>query len=108
MTKKEWIENLIIAGCLVLFLSLTGCARWMTSRTEVHFNVVTKDGTTCSGEYVSDKEQQGLEAQLCGGTMKVDRSGTLEQVVAKTAELQATLGRIIEQLMPLAAKAAAS
>jgi hypothetical protein len=62
-------------GLLWLFAAF-GCA----SRTSV--NVEVRPDGTCIANYTSDKEQMGLEAAICGGNVKVDKSGTLESVVA--------------------------
>ena len=91
---------------LVLALALTGCAQGFTAKTSVSVSV-SPDGS-CQATYTSDKEQVGLEAEVCGGKVKVDKSGTLESVVAATAASQAELIKMLNKLtdlIPAAAKA---
>ena len=100
---RQWIEAL----GLVLMLAATGCgANYFSAKTQVDV-MVSPDGT-CQATYTSDKEQVGLEAMVCGGTVKVDKSGTLESVVAATAASQAELIKMLNKLtdlIPTAAKA---
>lgn len=100
--RKVRIGALLCAA--VCLLSIAGCAALMTSKTEVEVEYLA-DGT-CRARYRSDKEQQGITAAVCGGSLTVDKSGTLESVVAATAQTQAAIARIIEQLAA-AAKAGA-
>jgi len=100
--RKGRIAALLSAVCCLL--SIAGCASLMTSKTEVEVEHLA-DGT-CRARYRSDKEQQGLTASVCGGSLTVDKSGTLESVVAATAQTQAAIARIVEQLAA-AAKAGA-
>ena len=86
--------RLLLTGVALFCLYLlSGCA----SKTTVHVEV-RADGT-CVGDYTSDKEQMGLEAAICGGKVKVEKSGTLESVVAAQSQ-------IIQMLMKAGALAA--
>ena len=109
MVKTSLIENLIIAAAIIVITGfLPGCAQMFSSKTQVA--VLHNPDGTCQASYSSDKEQQGLEAEVCGGKIKVDKSGTMEAVVAASAATQASLARILEALAPLipaAAKAGA-
>jgi hypothetical protein len=89
---------------IVLMLALTGCAQMFTSKTNVTVEVLPDK--TCRATYSSDKEQLGLEASICGGTVKVDKSGTLESVVASSLALQMKVVDLI-QTLTAAAKTAA-
>jgi len=101
MIKRILFLSLIVGAA---FVYLTGCASMYTAKTKVHVEI-RPDGT-CIGDYSSDKEQQGLEAAICGGNIKVDKSGTLESIVAAIASQQAQIARVFETLLPLAASAA--
>ena len=102
---RQWIE----AFGLALMLAATGCgARYFSAQTQVDV-MVSPDGT-CHASYSSEKEQQGLEASVCGGSVKVDKSGTLESVVAaslqSTLKMQEIMGQLL-QMIPAAASMAA-
>ena len=71
-----------------------------TAKTTVSVSV-SPDGT-CNATYSSDKEQLGLEAEVCGGRVKVDKSGTLESVVAATLAAQTLLLNRLEALLKVA------
>lgn len=106
---KPLQENLIIiAAILVLpaILTLPGCAQMFTSKTNVSVEVVEKD-KTCRASYTSDKEQEGLEATVCGGKIKAAKSGTLESVIEGVTALQRELAGILSKLAD-GAKAAGS
>ena len=79
---------------------MVGCgAQNYTAKTSVH--VMKSPDGTCQADYSSDKEQQGLEAEVCGGKVRVDKSGTLESVVAAQAASTAALIKILETLTAL-------
>lgn len=85
---------------VVAIFAMVGCgAQNYTAKTNVHV-LVSPDGT-CEAEYSSDKEQQGLETEVCGGKVKVDKSGTLESVVVAQAASTAALIKILETLTAL-------
>lgn len=94
---------------VVAIFALVGCgAQNYTAKTSVH--VRTSSDGTCEAEYASDKEQQGLKAEVCGGKIEVDKSGTLESVVAAQAASTAALIKILETLttmIPAGARAGA-
>ena len=97
------MKQIIGAAAILMLLALEmGCAQMFTAKTAVTVSV-SPDGT-CTATYSSDKEQSGLEAEVCGGKVKVDRSGTLESVVAAVAQTQLF---ILKQIEGLAAKGAA-
>lgn len=104
---KPWIEKMIT---YTLFLAaaaiLPGCAQMFTSKTTVSVEVVEKD-KTCRASYTSDKEQEGLEATICGGKIKAAKSGTLESVIEGVTALQRELAGILSKLAD-GAKAAGS
>ena len=91
--KREWIENLVIAFLLAVFLSLNGCAQMFTAKTTVRIEV-RPDGT-CIGNYTSDKEQVGFEAAVCGGSVKVDKATTQEAVIAAVLSMQSQVLQLI-------------
>ena len=96
------MRNLV---ALVALLFIVGCgAQNYTAKTTVH--VLKSPDGTCQADYASDKEQQGLEAEVCGGKVKVDKSGTLESVVAAQAASNAALAKILEALTALIPAAA--
>jgi hypothetical protein len=69
--------TLFLAGvALILF----GCAVTVV-------RVEMKPDGTCIGNYWSSKEQIGFEAVVCGGSVKVDKAGTLESVVASQSAI---------------------
>ncbi len=85
---------------LIALSMLAGCAQMFTAKTKAHY-VVRPDGTK-EVSYESDKEQVGLDATVnSDGSLKVkvDKSGTLESVVAATLELNVTMTQILEQLL---------
>lgn len=94
---------------MVALFAMVGCgANYFSAKTSVHV-MVAPDGT-CQADYTSDKEQQGLEASVCGGTVKVDKSGTLESVVSATLQNSMMMQQLIQQLstlIPAAAKTGA-
>lgn len=101
------MPKLLITAWFCL-ITLGGCAQAFTAKTNVSLTV-SKDGT-CTATYSSDKEQTGLEASVCGGKVSVDKSGTLESVVAATAVSQAMMLQILNKLtdlIPAAAKGGA-
>lgn len=99
------MKRIIQAAALVLMLSFNGCAQMFTSKTTV--NVEVTDGQKiCKASYTSDKEQEGMEATICGGKIKTAKSGTLESVVEGVTELQKELAGILGKLTD-AAKAGA-
>jgi len=97
-------DVIMVLGLGLLLAAAPGCgANYFSAKTAVTISVAT-DGT-CTATYTSDKEQMGLEAEVCGGRVKVDKSGTLESVVA--ASLGATL-KMQEMLQGLLQNAAAA
>ena len=85
---------------VVAIFAMVGCgAQNYTAKTSVH--VMKSPDGTCQADYSSDKEQQGLEAEVCGGKVRVDKSGTLESVVAAQAASTAALIKILETLTAL-------
>lgn len=82
-------------ACLVILL-LTGCAQMFTAKTTV--SVETGPDGRCIASYTSDKQQEGLEASICGGAIKTAQSGTLESVVAASLQTQALLLQMLQQL----------
>jgi len=92
----------MILKLLVIAAFLTGCAQMFTAKTVASY--VTPDGRMI--HYESDKEQIGLEAVYTdkdGKTVsiKVDRAGTQESVIAATLQMQMQLLQMIQQLTPL-------
>jgi len=72
-----------------------------TSKTTVHVKVT--DGTkVCEADYTSDKEQEALEATICGGKIKTAKAGTLESVVEGVTALQHELAGILGKLTDVA------
>jgi len=92
---RAWKENLIIAGAAALFLMTQGCAQMFTAKTSVQIQV-SPDGT-CTAAYSSDKEQVGLEASVCGGSVKVDKSGTHDAVIAAVLSMQGQLLQMVRE-----------
>jgi len=86
-----------LAAMLAALMVLTGCARMFTAQTTVHVEK-TADGA-CTADYSSSKEQEGLEASMCGGDIKTVKSGTLESAVAAALQMQLTMARLLEQLL---------
>ena len=98
------------AGLALLLAASPGCgANYFSAKTTVA--VSTMPDGTCTASYSSDKDQQGLEASVCGGSIKVDKSGTLESAVAAsmqaTLKMQDLLAQLL-QMVPAAAKMAAT
>ena len=95
------MKALFIAVYLAIALAVFfGCgARDFSAGTTVTVSV-DKDGN-CQASYTSNKEQQGLEAMICGGGVKVDRSGTLESVVAASVSANLKLLEILAQLLQM-------
>jgi hypothetical protein len=83
---------------LLLALSLTGCAQMFTAKTKASY--VSPDGTQIL--YESDKEQQGFAFEYDPVTKKItvktDKSGTLESVVAATLQMQLETLKMIQAL----------
>jgi len=76
------MKTLLAAAAILMLLALEmGCAQMFTAKTTVTVNT-SPDGT-CAATYSSDKEQIGLEASVCGGTVKVDKAGTPEAVIPR-------------------------
>ena len=93
-------DVLISVGLALVLASAPGCgARDFSAGTTVTVSV-DKDGN-CQASYSSNKEQQGLEAMICGGGVKVDRSGTLESVVAASVESNMKMQEIMAQLLQM-------
>lgn len=90
-------RNLRLGVALLVILLPAGCAQMFTSKTQV--NVETFPDGRCVATYSSDKQQQGLEASVCGGIVKVDQAGTLESVVAATIQTQGMILQLMQQLM---------
>jgi len=101
-------RTLVLGMAVWTILVLSSCAQMFTAKTDVA--VETLPDGTCRATYSSNKEQQGLTADICGGKVAVDKAGTLEQVVAATAATQAELLKMVNKLtdlIPAAAKAGA-
>jgi len=93
-------DVLISVGLALVLASAPDCgARDFSAGTTVTVSV-DKDGN-CQASYSSNKEQQGLEAMICGGGVKVDRSGTLESVVAASVSANLKLQEILAQLLQM-------
>jgi hypothetical protein len=108
--KARWVEilediALAVLGFVAVFL-VFGCAQMFSANTKVHVET-TADGA-CTADYSSSKEQEGLEASVCGGRIQTAKSGTLESAVAAAMQLQLKLAGILEQLTPLLKNAAAA
>jgi len=86
-----------LALALAALMFVYGCANMFSAKTTVHVEK-TADGA-CKADYSSSKEQEGLEASMCGGDIKTAKSGTLESAVAAALQLNLTMSRILEQLM---------
>ena len=98
------MKYLLFAAFLAVLLSITGCAQMFTAKTTVHYER-HPDGTIVA-DYSSDKEQQGLEAHLgTSPSIKVDKSGTLESVVAATLATQLELLKMLKELAAASAAA---
>ena len=98
------MKKIILLCATLVFI---GCnAQGYTAKTVV--SVSTSPDGTCQASYASDKEQQGLEAEVCGGKIKVDKSGTLESIVAAQAANNAALAKILEALLAAARNGALS
>lgn len=85
---------------LIPFLFALGCAQMFSSKT-----MVTVENAGCKASYESDKEQLGLESEICGGKLKVGRSGTQEQVIAATLAAQMQMLDLLRTLTGLANRA---
>ena len=89
---------------IALSLVLTGCgvAQFTASTTA---SVMKSPDGTCSATYTSNKDQVGLDAAVCGGTIKVDKSSTSEAAIAAAAQamakMQETVGKLVDELIAL-------
>lgn len=95
---KPWIKNAIV--CVLILAApaiLPGCAQMFTSKTTVSVEV-TEGEKSCKASYTSDKEQEGLAAEVCGGKIKAAKSGTLESVVEGVTALQRELVSLMNKL----------
>jgi hypothetical protein len=95
--------RLLIIG-LTLAL-LTGCAQMFTAKTNVQITV-SPDGT-CTAQYTSDKEQVGLEASVCGGSVKVDKAGTQDAVIAAVLQMQTQILGMVKEMQAAQARSTA-
>lgn len=75
---RSWV---LLYSCTLL---LFGCSM-LSANTTVDLKV-EPDGT-CTGHYSSNKEQVGMEAAICGGTVKVDKATTQEAILLKMLEM---------------------
>lgn len=73
-----------LLALFIILLTGSGCSMF-TSNTRVRVEV-RPDGT-CIAEYTSAKEQLGLEAGICGGTVRVDKASTQDAVMLRMMEL---------------------
>lgn len=100
--------NILLAA--LLFATGCGVGHYSASTTATY--QISPDGTKLVS-YTSNKEQQGLDVELKeeDGKIKlvrihVDKSGTMESIVAAIAAQQAQIGKLFETLLPLASQAA--
>ena len=102
------IKNLFAIAGILAALMMQGCYALNSANTSVSVKV-SPDGT-CQAEYSSNKEQVGLRAQVCGGEVEVDKSGSSEVIAAGSLANQRELIQLLrEQLqkpapIPLATK----
>jgi len=94
--KQGWIENLVIAGGLALFLSLNGCANMFACTTDASY-IVHPDGLK-EVRYSSCKEQQGLDAKFGDVRVKVANSSTQEEVIAAVVNMQSQILVLIKEM----------
>jgi len=100
-----------IAYCL-LPIALFGCAQMFSQRTKASYVTSYPDGRKTEVSWDSDQEQTGLNAKFDanGATIKVERAGTMEQVVAATLQSNLLMQQLLQKLsefIPAAAKAGA-
>lgn len=92
------MKPLLEAAAILLLCAIEfGCYGLNSAATTVSV-VVSPDGT-CRAEYSSNKEQVGLEAAVCGGMVRVEKSGSNEAIAAGSIANQAMLLKIFEGLM---------
>ena len=95
-TYLPLLQATLYAAVLAMLLSATGCAQMFTAKTAV--SVTQSPDGTCTATYSSDKEQIGLEAEVCGGKVKVDKAGTQEAVIAAVLQSQIQILGLIDKL----------
>lgn len=88
------MQQIALAAMIAALLSIAGCAQMFTAKTKVA--VETPD---CKAWYESDKDQQGLEGEVCGGKIRVDKSGTPEAVIAAVLQVQLNLLQRLDALV---------
>lgn len=88
------MKPLLYAIGLVLLLSLAGCYGLNSAATTL--SVTRSPDGTCKADYSSNKELLGLEAEVCGGRVKVDKSGSSEAIAAGSIANQALLLEILQ------------
>jgi hypothetical protein len=101
---NSYMRGTLALAMLALCVTLAGCAQMFTSKTNVTVEVLPDK--TCRASYSSDKEQVGLTASVCGGFVSVEKSGTLESVVASSLALQLKVVDLIQTLTAQAKTAA--
>lgn len=109
MNKSISVAVLLALGLAVL-LSVAGCAQMFTSSTEANYQLLP-DGTKII-TYKSDKELQGVDVDIQENKdgksvkIKVEKSNTLESVVAATLQMNLQLLKQLEALTQKAATVA--
>lgn len=96
--QDKWnLTPVYISAILLAVMMMQGCYALNSASTNVSVKV-SPDGT-CQAEYSSNKEQVGLEASVCGGSVRVDKAGSSEAIAAGSLANQLELIRLIERLM---------
>ncbi len=96
--RLSWTAKglLMAAGIYLFVLAMSGCASLYSAQTKVHVET-TPDGA-CTADYSSGKEQEKIQATICGGDIKTAHSGTMESAVAAALEMNSLL---LKELLPL-------
>lgn len=96
----------------ILCAVLSGCAQMFSQRTRASYMTTYPDGRRTEVNWDSDQEQNGLNAKFDehGASIKVEKAGTLESVVAATLQSNLMMQELLQKLsdaIPAAAKAGA-
>lgn len=95
MKLSNLFSALLVMSAGLIF---SGCYALNSASTTVK---VLKTGDSCQAEYSSNKEQVGLEASVCGGSVKVDKSGSNDAVIAATLAMQQQMFAFVQQMIAM-------
>ena len=108
--SRNWIENLIIAGMLVLFLSLnSGCgANFFTANTTASYELPNGEKLI----YSSNKDQQGFKVHMGAGPdgklriLDIESNSTTPE--AAIAAAMQSMAKLVDTLNALVSQLAAT